>query len=291
MREDGDIDTQLVIDQSTPAYTVRAVAERLGVPTPTLRSWTLRYGIGPQRHQRGRHRNYTEADIAILERMVALIRAGASPASAARTAIPQRQPASDDLDRLLAAAFRLDSADLLGILDSNLREHGVVATWDHLCRPAFASVVEQQYDAGGCIDVEHILSWAVTTSLHRLPAPAADRRNAVVLACTSNESHALPLEALRAALAEAHVAASMLGAGVPDDALGDALSRGEGRATAVLWAQGPDTADLSAVQTAIDAQARVFVAGPGWDDVDLPLEVGRIDSLPAAVDLLQQRAS
>ena len=289
MREDGDIDTQLAIDQSTPAYTVRTVAERLGVRTPTLRSWTLRYGIGPQRHQRGRHRNYTEADIAILERMVALIRAGASPASAARMSIPPRVPASDDLEALLAAAFRLDSADLLGILDGNLREHGVVGTWDHLCRPAFASVIESQYNDGGCIDVEHILSWAVTTSLHRLPAPAVDRRNAVVLACTSNESHALPLEALRAALAEAHIGASMLGAGVPDNALRDALNRGQGRTTAVLWAQSAATADLSAVNTAIDAQARVFVAGPGWDGVDLPADVGRIDSLPAAVELLLRR--
>ncbi|WP_157128731.1 MerR family transcriptional regulator, partial [Nocardia amamiensis] len=61
-------------------YTVRAVAERLGIPTATLRSWNRRYDIGPPQDRPGRHRLYTEADIAVLERMLALIRAGASPA-------------------------------------------------------------------------------------------------------------------------------------------------------------------------------------------------------------------
>ena len=67
-----------------PGYTVRAVAERLGIPTATFRSWTQRYDIGPRTHRPGQHRLYSEADIAALEQMVALIHRGVSPASAAR---------------------------------------------------------------------------------------------------------------------------------------------------------------------------------------------------------------
>ena len=65
-------------------YTVQAVAARLGIATPTLRSWNRRYGIGPSGHQPGQHRQYSKADIDRLVAMVRLIRAGASPASAAR---------------------------------------------------------------------------------------------------------------------------------------------------------------------------------------------------------------
>src|SRR5262245_38004392 len=64
-------------------YTVRAVADRLGIPTATLRSWNRRYDIRPTHHQPGKHRLYNESDIAILEQMLVLIRAGASPAGAA----------------------------------------------------------------------------------------------------------------------------------------------------------------------------------------------------------------
>src|SRR5690606_41536870 len=64
-------------------YTVRAVADRLGIPTATLRSWNRRYSIGPTQHRPGRHRLYSAADIAVLEQMLTLIRAGSSPAGAA----------------------------------------------------------------------------------------------------------------------------------------------------------------------------------------------------------------
>ncbi|WP_147123970.1 MerR family transcriptional regulator, partial [Nocardia neocaledoniensis] len=64
-------------------YTVRSVAERLGIPTATLRSWNRRYGIGPAQDRPGRHRLYSDADIAVLEHMLELIGGGASPASAA----------------------------------------------------------------------------------------------------------------------------------------------------------------------------------------------------------------
>ncbi|WP_040797677.1 MerR family transcriptional regulator, partial [Nocardia higoensis] len=84
----ADADSAPTSADATPVagaagYTVRVVAERLGVPTATLRSWTRRYGIGPSQERPGKHRLYTESDIATLEHMLGLIRAGASPAGAA----------------------------------------------------------------------------------------------------------------------------------------------------------------------------------------------------------------
>jgi len=60
-------------------YTVRSVAERVGVPIATLRSWNQRYGIGPPHHNPGRHRLYSETDIAVVQQMHQLIGEGASP--------------------------------------------------------------------------------------------------------------------------------------------------------------------------------------------------------------------
>ncbi|MBJ8346775.1 MerR family transcriptional regulator [Antrihabitans sp. YC2-6] len=285
MREDGSIEAQRATDSATPAYTVRAVADRLGVPTATLRSWNRRYGIGPQTHEPGRHRNYTEYDIRVVEKMLELISAGASPASAAQAATNGRyQPAPElgDTAPLLAAAFQLDTVELLRLLAIHFEHFGVVATWEHLCRPAFAAIVREQGDTGGCVDVEHVLSWSVVASLHRIPNAA--RPGSILLACAEDELHTMPLEVLRAALAERDVGARVLGS-VPQVALADAIARTGSPATVLLWASSRATIDRAALMATRDAHARVYVAGPGWGGSQ-PSGTRLLESLAAAVEEL-----
>ncbi|MFI5719051.1 MerR family transcriptional regulator [Nocardia sp. NPDC051750] len=267
-------------------YTVRAVADRLGIPTATLRSWNRRYAIGPTQHRPGRHRLYTASDIAALEQMLSLIRAGASPAgAAAAVTATSPTPALGEWEPLLNAAFALDTRTTSALLTAHLQAYGVVDTWDLLCRPAFAAVVTRQLGGESCIDVEHLLSWSITVALHRhTPAPVPADNHAVVLACTSGETHALPLEALRAGLAERNVGALMLGADVPTDAVAAALTRNDRRPDAVLWSQQESTALTSAVRACHVAGSRIFVGGPGWDSAILPEFAYRLDKLGEAVD-------
>ncbi|MFC4127164.1 MerR family transcriptional regulator [Nocardia rhizosphaerae] len=267
-------------------YTVRVVADRLGLPTATLRSWNRRYGIGPAQDRPGRHRLYTEADIALLERMLALIGAGASPAGAAAAA---RGPAvsAGDRGKLLDAAFALDSSVAVELVEAHVRAYGVVRTWDELCRPAFADIVARQGGGENCIDVEHLLSWSIAAVMQRVPTAAAPAGRAVLLACTGGETHSLPLEVLRAALAEEGVGARMLGADVPTVALAGALARSPGPTALLLWSQRESSALTSAVLAGIDAGARVLVGGPGWDAALLPPSVARIGSLAGAVAALR----
>lgn len=267
-------------------YTVRAVADRLGIPTATLRSWNRRYDIGPAQDRPGKHRLYTEADIAALERMLALIRDGASPAGAAATVRGVAVLPGDRLP-LLEAAFALDSGRVIALLEANVRAVGIVETWDGLCRPAFADVVSRQSSGEGCIDVEHLLSWCITSVMQRTQASHARIDHTILLACTGGETHSLPLEVLRAALAEQGVGARMLGADVPTVALADALARTSGPTSVLLWSQRESTALSSAVVAALAAGARVFVGGPGWQDVLLPAEVQRVDGLAEAVAVLR----
>jgi hypothetical protein len=70
-----------------------AVARRLGVAVTTLRTWHQRYGLGPSRHVPGRHRRYTDEDLARLEVMRRLTAQGVPPAEAARWASRPALPA------------------------------------------------------------------------------------------------------------------------------------------------------------------------------------------------------
>ncbi|MGY1943670.1 MerR family transcriptional regulator [Nocardia asiatica] len=270
-------------------YTVGAVAARLGVPVATLRSWNQRYAIGPPRERTGAHRRYSEADIATLRRMIGLVRAGATPASAARQALDEAEtdPAAADRGALLTAAEGLEPDIALTLLTARLARDGVVSTWNTLCRPVFAAIVAGQERGRGLIEVEHLLSWVTIAALHRVFPPARRPRSQapILLACTAGENHVLPIEVLRAALAERGIVALLLGAAVPDSALTDALSHQRRPSVLLLWAQTRATAGPETV-SAVRPAARVLVAGPGWASVPLPSEVVYVRALEDALDAL-----
>ncbi len=272
-------------------YSVGAVARRLGIPVATLRSWNQRYGLGPSQSYRGRHRRYTPTDFAVAVRMVELVRAGASPASAAVAALTVAVPVPQvgDLAPVISAVERLDAAELVAMITAHLTHHGVVATWNRLCRPIFAEIVGKQTGGAGFVDVEHLLSWAVTTSLHRVIPLLRNMSGGlpIVLACTDGEDHVLPLEVLRAALAELGMPALLLGASVPIAAVVDALAKHDRRPIVVLWSQSSRTAIPVPTFGPREGWARVLLAGPGWRDCALPSGAAHVDTLEAAIAELQ----
>ena len=274
-------------DALRPRYTVGVVAARLGVPTATLRSWNLRYGVGPTGHRPGRHRLYSDADIAVVEAMRELIEKGVNPATAARAALDVAVPAGPDLPALVTAVFDLNVKAASAQLHRYVRHRGVVDTWEQLIRPAFAVIDERQRDGVGCIDVEHALTWTVSHVLQRLPL-ATTRSPSIILACSEDEQHSLALEALRAALGERGREVLMLGADVPTGALIDAIGRRAQPVTVVLWAQSARTADVGMARAVVEADAQLMVGGPGWASARLPRNAVRLDSLPAALQQLAE---
>jgi DNA-binding transcriptional MerR regulator len=280
---------------SRASWTAGAVAGLLGIPASTLRSWHRRYGIGPTGHDAGRHRRYTDTDIAALARMQHLITGGMSTESAAH--LTHLHPGELETSphtparpaELLTAAFRLDVDTVLSTLGTHLITDGVIATWDELCRPALTELTRRSAPDGldQCIDVEHLLSWAITTTLHRAAAPPVLPGPPVLLACADREHHTLPLEALRATLAQHAVPTRTLGAAAPTTALHYALHRAAQPPVAlVLWAHTTDTADPDALRSLADTGITMIAAGPGWDHSPLPEQVAHPPSLRAALDLL-----
>jgi hypothetical protein len=252
-------------------WTAGAVARMLGVPPSTLRAWHRRYDLPLSAPQTGSHRRYGRADVDALLRMKHLIEQGLGTETAAARAF---HDGGTDVGTLLTAVRALKIETATALLDAYLVDHDVVATWEHLCRPALAALCGPGADH--CVDLVHGLSWAIAAALHRIPAPRSTAPP-VLLACADGERHTLPMEALRAALAEHSRAALFLGGSIPDTALRDAVSRTD-PAAVVLWSTRPATPPRRL------RAPRLVLAGPGWPPRTGP--AARPATLAEAVTLL-----
>ncbi|MEU8590144.1 cobalamin B12-binding domain-containing protein [Streptomyces sp. NPDC048664] len=305
--------------------TTGALARRLGVSPTTLRSWDRRYGLGPAVRSEGRHRRWTPGDVAMLEAMCRLTSAGVPPAEAARAARERPQdgaPQEADHDPpvpgprsraagalplgdvrrecrgLARAAVRLDSAAVDEQLASALTRHGLTVAWQEVMVPTLHAVGRRWASSQDrYVEVEHLLSWHVSTALRRRTPPPAPftgpGAGPVVLACAPGEEHTLPLEALNAGLCEQGVPTRMFGASVPAEALVAAVRR-LGPTALVLWAQARGTASvplarhMAAAEWGLKGARRrplVVLGGPGW--AGCPLEgFVRPTGLPEALAVL-----
>jgi MerR family transcriptional regulator, light-induced transcriptional regulator len=288
--------------------TTGALARRLGVSPTTLRSWDRRYGIGPAVRTDGRHRRWTPQDVAVLESMCRLTSTGVPPAEAARAAkesaatgpggarVPPRvpEPATRARSRaagtlplgdvrqecrgLARAAVRLDAPAVEAQLAAAVETHGLAVAWQEVMVPTLHAVGRKWASSGDrYIEVEHLLSWHMSTALRRCTSPPARRGDAlgagpVLLACVPGEQPTLALEALNAGLGELGLPTRMFGAAVPVEALTAAVDR-LGPAAVVLWAQSRSTASLPLARHIAGAQwgvkgARrrpvVMLGGSGW---------------------------
>jgi DNA-binding transcriptional MerR regulator len=195
---------------------------------------------------------------------------------------------------LARAAVRLDSAKMREILEDAIEADGVVSTWDNVLRPVLVGIGKRHLVTRSLVDVEHLLSRTSSEVLGAVPRPAsAITRARILLACTDEEQHSLPLEALAAALAQAGVACRMLGARVPPAALIDSVRR-TGPAVVMLWAHTAETADVSQLRGLLTGRGRpllVLAGGPGWDPETLPPEVVTPVSLADALRLVMAAAA
>lgn len=301
--------------------TTGALARRLGVAPTTLRSWERRYGIGPATRVEGRHRRWSPRDVALLEAMCRLTSSGVPPAEAARAAKgaagphPERTPersrksqASSALPLgdvrqecrgLARAAVRLDAPAVERQLADVVGQYGIVDAWQEVMVPTLHAVGRKWASSGDrYVEVEHLLSWHVSTALRRRTPPPArppdtSPAGPVVLACVPGEQHTLPIEALNAALAELGLPTRMFGAAVPAEALGAAVRR-LGPAAVVLWAQARSTASPQLARHLADIrwgvkgarrQPSVVLAGPGWSGAPVRGAV-RPATLKDAVDFV-----
>ncbi|MEU3741500.1 MerR family transcriptional regulator [Streptomyces sp. NPDC032198] len=306
-------------ESARTGLTTGALARRLGVSPTTLRTWDRRYGLGPARRDAGHHRRWSERDVAMVEEMGRLTSSGVPPAEAAHAALklidagsgadpapdtgagpapvravvprprrparPAATPSPDTFVRrrrgLSRAAVRLDAPAVQDLLDDAVESHSLITAWQEVMVPTLHAVGRKWEEAGDrYVEVEHLLSWHVSRTLHRCttasvaeaPPSSPAANTPLVLACVPGEQHSLPLEALSAALGELGVPQRMFGAAVPVEAVAAAVRR-TGPAVVVLWAQARSTASVPLARHIAEtrwgvrgARGRpvVMLGGPGW---------------------------
>lgn len=201
-------------------------------------------------------------------------------------------PGADDAVRGLGrAAMALDAPAMTAMLRSQVQQHGVLHTWDHVLRPVLVAVGKRWAATGQGVEVEHLLSDCAATELRAVGDGVAERpdRRPVLLACAPEEAHCLPLHALAGGLAERGIATRTLGPALPADAL-EAAVRRIGPAALFLWSQlGGTGAERTLAALPVTRPATVvLVGGPGWSVQRLPSRVGVAADLPHAVALVEQ---
>ncbi|MDT0330667.1 MerR family transcriptional regulator [Nocardiopsis lambiniae] len=295
-----------------------ATARLLGIAPSTLRSWDHRYGIGPRERSPGGHRRYAPEDVARLRELCRLVGEGLPPAVAAERVLtgPGRVPAprvgerrpdgrpggytlplgggAPALQGAARAAMRLDADLVETLIERSLRARGVIATWEDLAMPLLYGMGRKWEDTRSHVEVEHLLSWCVSSALRRVPAhpdPIPPDARPVVLACAPEETHSLPVEALAAALRERGVPRLVLGPCTPVDATVRTVRRTAPRAV-VLWSHVGDADGVRALRETARAAAAspqavtVYTAGAGWRSLNARADGGHLGSLPEAMRVL-----
>jgi DNA-binding transcriptional MerR regulator len=291
-----------------PGLPISVVANQLGVDPATLRAWHRRYGLGASTRSPGGHRRYTRQDVHRLREMRELVAAGVTPAEAARVVLaeaeedhlPPARPSHADaaplplfhLDpgRLQQAALALDGPTIADLLCRGLATHGSCLTWELLVRPALRAVDSCHMSQAHRIAAEHLLSHFVSTTFiahasrfdHDEPPPG---RGPVLLACAPADQHNLPLTALAATLAEAHIQVDVLGPRTPKPALAATVAATNPSVVLVLALHKP-AAELSVFDQP-RRDTTWIAAGTGWANRELPRGVAFVDGLDPATNLIE----
>lgn len=219
-------------------YSISEVAAVAGVAPSTIRSWETRYGFPASSRTPGRHRRYSEDDVAQVRALVEELRRG-RPVGKAVRALRERPP-SDPVDDtevrdVLRGAMRLDPARVQRSLDRASLADGVEATIETVLLPALREIGRWVETGSASVANERAASDGVQRWLAKLQAltPPAFRGKTILFATAPDELHTLGLDCLALLMARRGWAVVQLGAMTPADVLPGAAEQ-SGAAAVVL---------------------------------------------------------
>jgi len=194
---------------------------------------------------------------------------------------------------LARAANALDTTSCNRIIETSLKEVGVVTTWNELLLPVLTSVGKRWAETGEGVETEHLLTEVVSTQMRkfadRLRTPINPRT--VLLACAPYELHTLPLYAVAAGLSERSIGTKMLGARTPVDAVESSIKK-TSPAVVLMWAQMDASSSIQDLQKllAMRPAPLILLAGPGWPS-QMPIGLKRTNDLNSTVCAISEAVS
>jgi len=218
-------------------FPIRTLARLTGVPPVTLRAWERRHGLlSPARTPAG-HRRYTQAHVALIHRVRALLERGVAISEVRRTLAAERSPAAQRADagpwrgwreRMAEAIARFDEESLDAVYDEALGLHPIERVTRRLLLPLLAELGDRWSDAPGGIAEEHFFAVYLRNLLgarfHHRRRPAAGPR--LLAACGPGEHHEIGLLLFALAASEAGLRVVALGADTPLAEIAHAARRG-----------------------------------------------------------------
>jgi len=226
-----------VHDVSDPRgkYRIQSVAEMTGIPAATLRAWERRYGVPVPARSDSSYRLYSDADLAMIQRLREMCDGGMSPSEAARLVLEQEStvaplPGVEDVfapmrQRIMQAVELFDPYRLERELDRATALGTATSIVDRILRPVMTEIGTAWHEGRLSIAQEHLATDAisgVTRRLLGLVQPESFTR-VVVLGCFADDQHAFPLQALAVHFATWAWRVVMLGACTPPAAIKHAV--------------------------------------------------------------------
>jgi len=209
-------------------FPIRTVSSLTNVNSITLRAWESRYGlINPVRKSSG-HRLYTQADIDIINRTVALLdrgmRIGQVKAELSRQGSPvtSKEASAQDvwqkkINHMQSAVICFDEAALDESYTEMLSLHPVKTVTERLLNPLLRQLGDRWSNMTGSVAEEHFFGFYLRSKLgarlhHRTRQMQGQK---VLLACLPGDQHEIGLLLLALSANERGFRAIILGADMP----------------------------------------------------------------------------
>lgn len=270
------------MESAAGRYRIQTVAEMTGVGASTLRAWEQRYGFPAPERTASAYRLYSDADVQRIARVRELCDAGmaaaeavaavlgepSTSASATSRAATSVTPSSPPIDRVLAAATRVDPAALDDALRAPLLVASPHSAFTSVIAPAWSALRERWLEGGLDRGQERIaaeLFGHVVRDVVRLGQPNPARGHAV-LGCFADDDDLVPLGRVALAIQGHGMRVVLLGARTSPAALAAAVARVDPKVLALACG---DATPPTRARELVDDYARAagrrpwIVCGPG----------------------------
>ena len=202
-------------------YTIKWVADRIGVAPGTLRAWEQRYGIvRPARTEAG-YRLYDEDDLATLTQMARLVSDAIQPAQAAQQILSGARQAAEpglpDPGSLVEASRAFDAAALEATLDAAFSAASFEFVVDQWLMDALRQVGQAWADGHLDIAQEHFISAGVMRRLAAAFDAAGQPRGSrhVLVGLVPGDTHEIASLAFATMLRRTGLRVTYLGGNLP----------------------------------------------------------------------------